>query len=42
MIPSVLLSIKGSVDSTQGLSASVVCGKKAHIGTGFFDLKMIL
>jgi len=34
--------IKGSVDSTQGLSASVVCGKKAHIGTGFFDLKMIL
>ena len=34
--------VLGSQEPTDGLSASVVCGKKANLGTGFFDLKMML
>jgi DNA-directed RNA polymerase beta' subunit len=33
-------SINCDVEKTRGLSASIICGKRAEIGTGFFDLKM--
>ena len=33
-------SLNCDVEKTRGLSASIICGKRAEIGTGFFDLKM--
>lgn len=30
----------GQVESTNGVSASIICGKRAQIGTGICDLKM--
>ena len=32
----------GTIDSTTGTSASIVCGKKTKTGTGFMDLKIDL
>lgn len=32
-------SVYGEVENTNGVSASVMCGKKSKIGTGLFDLK---
>jgi DNA-directed RNA polymerase beta' subunit len=33
-------SLNCDIEKTRGLSASIICGKRAEIGTGFFDLKM--
>lgn len=33
-------SLNCDIERTRGLSASIICGKRAEIGTGFFDLKM--
>ena len=30
----------GDVEKTKGISASIICGKRASIGTGFVDLKI--
>lgn len=35
-------SISGSIESTNGVSASVICGKRARMGTGAMELKMDL
>jgi DNA-directed RNA polymerase beta' subunit len=31
---------QGSIESTNGVSASIICGKRSNIGTGMIDLKM--
>jgi DNA-directed RNA polymerase beta' subunit len=33
---------KGDIENTKGVSASIVCGKQANIGTGMLDLKVDL
>jgi DNA-directed RNA polymerase beta' subunit len=35
-------SIAGTLDTTTGNSASIVCGKKSRAGTGFVSLKVDL
>jgi len=32
-------SFNCEIEKTRGVSASIVCGKRARIGTGFMDLK---
>jgi phosphotransacetylase len=31
---------KGEVEPTEGVSASIICGKRAKIGTGIMDVKL--
>lgn len=33
-------SFNCDVEKTKGVSASIICGKRANIGTGFIDLKI--
>ena len=33
-------SFNCDVEKTAGVSASIICGKRAHVGTGFIDLKV--
>jgi DNA-directed RNA polymerase beta' subunit len=31
---------KGEIEPTEGVSASIICGKRAKIGTGMINLKL--
>ena len=31
---------RGEIEPTEGVSSSIICGKRANIGTGMFDLKI--
>lgn len=33
-------AVKGEVEPTEGVSASIICGKRANIGTGMTDVKI--
>ena len=33
---------RGEIEPTQGVSASIICGKKAAVGTGIMDLALDL
>ena len=33
-------AVKGEVEPTEGVSASIICGKRANIGTGMVDVKI--
>ena len=33
-------AVKGEVEPTEGVSASIICGKRANIGTGMADVKI--
>ena len=33
---------RGEIEPTRGVSASIMCGKRARIGTGMFGLKLDL
>ena len=33
-------SFAGDIEKTKGVSASIICGKRARCGTGFVDLKI--
>ena len=33
-------SVFGEIENIQGVSASIVCGQRSHIGTGFCDVKL--
>ena len=35
-------SINCDVETTEGLSASIICGKRANLGTGFINLRIDL
>ena len=35
-------AVKGEVEPTEGVSASIICGKRANIGTGLIDVKLDL
>ena len=33
-------AVKGEVEPTEGVSAAIICGKRANIGTGMVDVKI--
>ena len=33
-------AVNGEIEYTRGVSASIICGKRANVGTGFLDVKM--